>query len=508
MAAFALSSLMGLARQIIVSRTFGTQADIDAYNAASTYPDLIFSLIAGGALASAFIPTITDFLTKGERRSAWYLTSAIANLVTLVLTATSLLSMLFAPWIVANILAPKFDPALQELTTDLLRILLLAPTLFGLSGLIMGLLNAHQIFLAPALAPAMYPLGMIIGVLLLSPQIGIYGLAWGAVLGALLHLCIQIPALLRLPDRHYFRSLGLDFPAVHEVWRLMAPRLLGVGAVQINFVVNTILATGQPEGSLTAIKYAWAIMAMPQVVIAQAIAIAALPTFSAQASRGETVNLRLALANTLRGILLLSLPASLALMILRVPIIQMLFQRGEFDAHSTEIVAWALLWYATGLVGHSVVEIVSRAFYALHDTLTPVVASVAAMSLNVALSISLSSLFENWGLPPHGGLALANSLATTLEMFALLILMRRRLNGIHGKQLLATGLQTALAGLMMSAGLWMWVALTEELPVWFVVAGSLILGTVLFAGSALLLRIPEAQTTASLLVKRITRRGI
>jgi len=504
MAAFFLSSLIGLARQIIVSREFGTTAVIDAYNAASTYPDLIFSLIAGGALASAFIPTITDFLTKGERRSAWYLTSAIANLVTLVLTTTSLLSMLLAPWIVAHVLAPNFNPAQQELTTELLRILLLAPTLFGLSGLIMGLLNAHQVFLAPALAPAMYPLGMILGVLLLSPQMGIYGLAWGAVLGALMHLSIQIPALLRLPARQYFASLGLTFPAVREVWRLMAPRLLGVGAVQINFVVNTILATGQTEGSLTAIKYAWAIMAMPQVIIAQAIAIAALPTFSAQAARGELGSLRQALAATLRGVILLSLPASLALVMLRIPIIQLLFQRGEFDVNSTELVAWALLWYATGLVGHSVVEIVSRAFYALHDTLTPVLASVGAMTLNVALSIALSALFENLGLPPHGGLALANSLATTLEMFALLFLMRRRLGGIQGGELLTAGLQTAAAGLVMSAGLWAWLSLTQDQPTWFVVGGSMVVGLILFTTTALLLGIRQAWAIAGELYQRAT----
>ena len=371
----------------MVSREFGTQDVIDAYNAASTFPDILFSLIAGGALASAFVPTITGFLAKEERRNAWFLTSAIANIIFLVLSGFCLVSALFAPWIVSHILAPQFNLQQQALTTQLLRILLIAPTIFGLSGLLMGVLNAHQVFLWPALAPSMYWLGMIFGVLFLSPSMGIYGLAWGAVLGACLHLVIQIPSLLHLPERRYFPNLGLHFPAVHEVGRLMAPRLLGVAAVQINFLVNTILATGQPVGSLTSIKYAWAIMTMPQVVIAQAIAIAALPTFSAQIAHGKTSDMRSSLAATLRGILLLSLPASVGLVLLRVPIISMLFERGEFDAQSTQLVAWALLWYGVGLLGHSIVEILSRAFYALHNTLTPVLVGVAAMSLMSFLAL-------------------------------------------------------------------------------------------------------------------------
>jgi putative peptidoglycan lipid II flippase len=339
----------------------------------------------------------------------------------------------------------------------------------------MGVLNAHQVFLLPALAPTFYWLGMILGVLFLVPGWGIFGLAWGAVLGSVLHLVVQLPALPRLGAR-YFLTLGTHLAPVKEVGRLMAPRLLGVAVVQVNFLVNTILASAQPQGSLTAITLAWAIMTMPQVVIAQAIAIAALPTFSAQVSRGRLEEMRASLAATLRGVLFLALPASLGLILLRRPIVALLFQRGEFDANSTELVAWALLWYAAGLVGHSVVEILARAFYALHDTRTPVLVGAAAMSLNLLFSVAFSYLFLRIRLPPHGGLALANSLATALEMVGLLVLMHRRLGGLEGARLRRGVIQAALASLVMSLGLLAWLGLSETWPVWWVVAGGLLLG--------------------------------
>jgi putative peptidoglycan lipid II flippase len=491
MLAFVLSNLTGLVRQILVTQAFGTTGVIDAFNAASTFPDLIFSLIAGGALASAFVPTLTGFLSREDRPGAWRLSSAVANLVFLLLMAASLASALLASQIVRHVLAPDFNPAQQALTVSIMRVLLIAPVIFGISGLLMGILNSHQIFLWPALAPSMYWLGMILGVLFLVPSMGIFGLAWGAVAGAALHLLVQLPGLLRLPGRRYFVTLGRGFPAVGEVARLMGPRLLGVAVVQLNFVVNTILATGQPVGSLSSIKYAWAIMTMPQVVIAQAIAIAALPTFSAQAARGELGSMRHSLAATLRGVLLLSVPASLGLILLREPIVSLAFQRGEFTAQSTDMVAWALLWYTAGLVGHSVVEIVSRAFYALHDTKTPVFIGAAAMSLNLLFSLAFSALFKRIGWMPHGGLALANSLATFLEMIGLLFFMRRRLTGLEGRQVLAGGVQAGAASLVMGLVIWVWLGLASSLPVWLILVGGVALGFGVYALGIWLLKVPE-----------------
>jgi putative peptidoglycan lipid II flippase len=328
--------------------------------------------------------------------------------------------------------------------------------IFGISGLVMGILNSHQVFLVPALAPAMYQLGMIFGVLALSPSLGIFGLAWGVVIGAALHLVLQLPSLLRQGSR-YFPSLGLHDSAVWEVARLMGPRLFGVAVVQLNFWVNVRLASQQPEGSINGIAYAFVLMMMPQAAIAQSIAIAAMPTFSAQVARGRLDEMRASLAVSLRGVLLLSIPASIGLILLREPLIVLLYQGGEFGPRSTELVAWALLWYAAGLVGHSVVEILARAFYSLHNTKTPVLVGSAAMGINIILSLAFSTLFTRLGWMPHGGLALANSLATALEMAGLLILMRRRLEGLNGKPILSGAGQAAAAALAMAALVSTWL---------------------------------------------------
>ncbi|NIS79926.1 MAG: murein biosynthesis integral membrane protein MurJ, partial [Anaerolineales bacterium] len=456
MSGFVLSSLTGLVSQILITREFGTSAELDAFVAGNRVPETIFNLIAGGALASAFLPTLTGFLTRDDHAGGWRLTSAVANLVIVILGLVSLLASAAAPWLVRTILVPGFeDPQQIQLTVSLLRTMLLSPTIFGVSGLLMATLNAHQHFALPALAPASYRIGLILGVVVLVPRIGIHGLAWGTVLGAVLHLSVQIPALVRRKP-HYYPSLGLRMPAVREVGRLMAPRLLGVAVVQLNFWVNTMIASGQPEGSLTALNFAFLLMIMPQAAIAQATAIAALPTFSTQYAQGKLDQMRASLVNTLRGVIFLALPASLGLILLRRPIVGLLFERGAFDAQSTDQVAWALLWWAAGLVGHSVFEIVVRAFFAMHDTRTPVAVGALMMSLNVVFSIAFSAFFERIGWMPHGGLALANSLATALECVVLLWLLSKRLEGLDLTRIRPGLISTAGGTATMSLALLGW----------------------------------------------------
>jgi len=503
MFAFILSNVVGLVRQILISRAFGTGDSYDAFVAASRYPDLIFNLIAGGALASSFIPVFTGFLEKEDRASAWKLASAVINLVMFVLTAISILSAIFSVQVIRYILAPDFNPAKQQLAASLLRILLIAPTIFGVSGIVMGALNAHQKFLLPALASTMLWVGYIFGLIFLVPSMGIYGLAWGAVLGAFLHIGIQLPQLLRLPDWHFNFSLGLDDAAVREVLLLMGPRLLGVAVVQINFLINTIIASGQPEGSVSSLTYAFQIMTMPEVAIAQAIAIAALPTFSAQVARGELGEMRHSLASTLRGVLLLSLPATFGLILLRYPVIELLFQRGQFNAQSTDMVAWALLWYTAGLVGHSVVEILSRAFYALHDTRTPVIVGTIAMSLNIVFSFAFSALFASLGWMPHGGLALANSFATALEMSALFILMRRRLKGLDDLSIGRGLLQAVFATLVMSLALWAWLHFAAGYSIWIIAPVGIVAGAFVYVAIMFMLRVPELGELINAIRRRI-----
>ncbi len=504
--AFVISILAGLIRQILVAKAFGTTDAMEAFNAANQISETLFNLAAGGALGSAFIPTFTSLLTKDKHQDAWRLASSIFNLILIITILLAGIAAVYAPQLVRYVIAPGFsqDPAKEALAISLTRLMLPSAVLFALSGLVMGILNSRQRFFIPALTPAMYQLGMIFGVVVLAPTMGIFGLAWGVVIGAAGHLILQLPLLLK-QGGSYTPSLGLRSPDVREVARLMGPRLLGVAVVQLNFWINVRLASMQLDGSVTAIKIAFTLMLMPQAAIAQSVATAALPTFATQVAQNKLSEMRNSLAASMRGILLLSIPASLGLILFRVPIISLVLQRGEFTAADTQLVAWALLWYAAGLVGHAMVEILARSFYALHDTRTPVLVGTTAMSLNVAFSYAFTYLFQRWGWMPHGGLALANSLATALEMVGLTLIMRRRLGGLGGSQILPGLVKALLAGMLMSGAIWIWSSLGGNLSGWIFTLGGILLAIVVYGAGLAILRTKEIQQLAGALQQRLQR---
>lgn len=510
MIAYIISNLAGLLAKALTARTFGTGAESEAFYAANRFSEILFNLIAGGALGSAFIPTFTSFLVKEDRQGAWKLASAITNWVMLILTLFSILSMIFARQVVHYILAPGFSSVSVEkelLTASLLRIQVPSAIIFGLSGLVMGVLNAHQLFFVSALAPGMYQIGWILGVLVLAPRFGVFGLSIGILIGASFHLLVQVPSIFKLPQRRYELGLGRNNPAVREVARLMAPRLLGVAVVQLNFLMNTYLASFfEPEGVVTAITLAFSVMLMPQAAIAQSISIASLPTFSAQVANGKIDEMRSSFTSTLRMILFLSIPAALGLIFLRHDIIRLLYERGQFSAQSTDLVAWALLWYAVGLVGHCIVEIGSRAFYALHDTRTPVLVGVGAMSLNLVFSLLFSRLFITIGWLPHGGLALANSLATFLEALVLLYLMRKKVGGLEGKKLLNGILKALVASSLMVALIIGMQNISLALPYAVYLLALIVIAAGVYGFSLYLLKVEEIRTIIGAVKRRLVKR--
>ena len=491
MLAFVFSRVLGLLREVVIGARFGTSADLDAYLAAFRLPDLLYQLIAGGALGSAFIPTFARRLATGDQDGAWRLTSAVINIVTLLLAAAAFLAAIFAPTLVAALVAPGFDPDAQAQTVALMRLMLIAPIIFGASGVIMGALNAQQHFLLPAVAPILYNLAIIAGALFLSPSLGARGLAIGVVAGAAGHLLIQLPGLARFGAR-YFPTFDVRDAGVQQVARLMGPRVLGLAIVQINFLVNINLASRLGEGAVSALNYAWLLMLLPQGVFAQSIATAAFPTFAAQAARDQIDEMRRTLSGALRATLFLSLPAAVGLIVLRLPLVQLLLQRGAFTADSTQAVAYTLQFFALGLAAHSALEIVTRAFYALHDTRTPVIVGAAAMGLNVILSLLLI------GPLAQGGLALANSIATTLETLALAWLIRGRLGGIEGRRVWRALLRSGLAAAAMGLALFGLLQLPiDSAPL--IAAAGIALGAVVYGGAALLLRAEELRGVAHML---------
>ena len=442
MSLFIVSRVLGLVREMVIGARFGASADLDAYLAAFRLPDLLFTLVAGGALASAFIPTFSERLAHKDMAGAWKLAAEVANLLLLGLVGLAFLTGLLATPLVKHIIAPGFSPEQQALTVHLMRWMLVSTVIFGMSGLVMGILNSFHHFLLPALAPVFYNLSIILAAYFLSPHMGIYALVVGVVVGASLHLLVQTPGLIRQKAR-WHPALSLHDAGVREVLRLMAPRVLGLAVVQINFIVNVFLASHLIEGSISALNYAWLIMLLPQGIFAQSIATAAFPTFSHQAALGEVEAMQHTLGRLFSILIFLTLPSAVLLILLRKPVVALLLQRGAFDARATEMTAFALGFFALGLVGHALVEVSARSFYAMKDTKTPVIIGVSAMALNVLFSLILIKPLA------HGGLALANALATTLEMTALLWVLRRRLGGWEEKRVLFSLLRASGAATLM-----------------------------------------------------------
>ncbi len=502
MAALVLSQLTGLAAKMIIGKTF-EPFEVDAFLAANRPSEALVFVMTGGIFVSSFIPVFVKYLVKGQHGSAWKLASATANIILLVMTFAGALLAIFARPVVTYLLTAWFPPDKQALTIDLLRIQAISIIFFSLSGLLIGILNSHKQFLLSALAPAMYQVGQILGALLFSREMGIYGLAWGVVLGSFLNLVIQIPGLIRLRGR-YSLTLGRGDPAVGEVIRLMAPRMFGAAVVQLMIWVNTLLAS-RNEGAVYALSYGFSLMMMAQIAIAQSIATVVMPSFSAQFARGKVDEIKSTLTSVLRVELLLSLPATVGLIILSKPIITFLYQRGEFTPEVTLMVAWALIWYATGLPFHAIQEILVRAYYAMHDTRTPVICGAAAMSLSIILSLLLSSLFGHLGWMSHGGLALAVSVSTALEVAALMLILRKRLGGINGGSLLKAAGSSLLANGILIGGLLFWLEYTRTLPVYVITLGGMTAGLILYSLVLALLRVPEILAIFVGLKKRLAR---
>lgn len=505
MFAIVFGQLAGLLNKVLIARAFPA-VEVDAFFSANRVSETLFTLIAAGALGSAFLPMFTGLLAKNERDSAWKLASALINLVTLILAFAALLTSIFAPQIVRYLLAPGFsgDPEIFALTVNLLRIQSVSAVLFGIGGLVISILNAHQVFFIPQVTAAMYQIGQIFGVLVLARWLGIYGLAWGVVIGSILFLLIQLPSLFKLKGEFSF-SLGWGNPNVVRVIQLMGPRVFGAAVVQLNFWVNNNLGSKMAEGSIQSLSYGFMLMVMAQAAIAQSVAIAAMPTFSAQHALGKIDEMRSSLASALRGMILLALPASVGLILLSRPIVSMLFEYGEFSGTVAEMAAWTLTWFAAGLVGHSIMEVLTRAFYAQQDTKTPVIIGALAMGLNVVFSILFSRWFAQIGWIPVGGLALANSLATALEATALFIFMRKRLNGIEGMSIADGAWRVGLAGMGMGIGLWMWIQATGGMNRWLVALGGIMIGSAIFLAGVVILKVPEVKALAGAVTRRLAR---
>jgi putative peptidoglycan lipid II flippase len=504
MVGFIGSRLLGLVRTMVISSQFGASHEYEAYLAAIRLSDTLFQVLAGGAVASAFIPVFATYLAKRDTEGAWRMASSLLTIAVVVMTPISVLLMVFAPQVM-SLEASGWDRPTQDLAANLARILLFSPVLFAVSTFVASILNSFNRFFLASLAPMMYNLSIIAGAVLLGPRIGVYGLAVGAAVGALLHLSVQIPGLVQ--ERMSFRP-ALDFASagVREVGRLMVPRTLGLGMVQVNYLVNVFLASQLQEGSLAYLDYAWLITMLPLGVFAMAISTAVFPTMAEHGALDKLDDLRRTLVSALRLILYLTIPSSVGLILLGEPIVRLLLQHGDFTAEATKATAYALGFYAIGLAGHATVEIVARTYYALHDTRTPVTVAFVAFLVNVILSLILMRYLS------FGGLALANAIAGLTEASILVLLLGRHLEGVRLEALVfpvavftfwavAQGLVAAAVADYLKAILGTVSLLSQLLQVGLAVAA----GGAVYAGLSYVMRSRELMQMTRMVTARFKR---
>lgn len=512
-AALALVSRgLGLLREIVVRNYLGVVTlEATAFEIASRFPETIFLIIAGGAIGSAFIPTFTAYFSRDDEPGGWRLFSAIINLVTLTTTIVSVVVMIFAEDFVTFFYSESIadDPALLVMTVSLMRIMLLSPIIFSVSGIIMAALNARQHFLLPAVAPSVYNIGIIAGGVVGAvvgggdPFYAAAGLAWGTVIGALGHLLVQLPGL-RGRRARYTPLMTLRDPGVVQVLRLMGPRVLGLSFSEVNKFVILFLTDTMALGTLPALSNAFRILIMPQGILGQALGIAAFPTLASLAARSAHREMRGILSDSLRLILFLGLPATVLLMLLAEPYVAILFERGLFDAEATTLVAVALRYYAIGLVALTAIEVIARAFYALSDTMTPVVAGGLQIIAMWLLSLWFrDTVFPALGLMPLGGLALGFSVSNLIEVGVLLWLLRGKLGGLDGRSLLSGTARMGLASLVMAAAIALTFLVLPAGAVWMRAIAGTLLGGIVYLLACWALRVEEWQRVVGIIRARL-----
>ena len=452
------SRMLGLIRDQALAYLFGAGNAMDAFNVAYRIPNLMRDLFAEGAMSAAFVPTFTRRLMTRGRADAWLLANQLINALLVVTGILVVLGIVFAEPL-TRALAGRYAeiPGKLELTVTLTRIMLPFLTLVATAAALMGMLNSLNRFFIPALSPAMFNVAILLSALFLVPVMPHLGLdpiiaiAAGCLLGGLGQIMWQLPSLYREGFR-YRLQLNYADPGLQEIVRLIGPGTLAGAAVQINLLVNMVLATGQETGTVSWLGYAFRLMYLPIGLFGVAIATVALPTVSRYAAHNELNGIRQTVSQALRLMLIFNVPAMVGLMVLAVPIVELIFERGNFLPSDSVSTAAALSFYAPGLIGYSAVRIALPCFYALRNSLTPAFVSIGAVGLNIALSLILIQIIG------FRGLALSTSIAALINALVLLILLHRRLGGLELDRIMIAFVKISVAATVMGVS----VSMTHE----------------------------------------------
>lgn len=458
------SKLTALVREMVIARQFGTSAVMDAYLVAFTLPSVLFYLFTG-ALSTVVVPIYSEYAAAGREREAWGLFGTFFNLLLLLLGAATALGLLFAPWLV-KLLAPDLPGDTLSLATSLTRWMFPFLIFSGLAALFSGLLNARNVFAVTALNGPLSNLAVIIAVLALSSYWGIYGMALGVLAGGVAGAVVQLPALRRV-GFSFRPGVAFNHPDLKRIFKLVLPITIGFSISETYILIDRYLASGLAVGSISALNYANRLIQMPLGLFVTAVGTAIFPALTRRAAEKDLRGLGEGVLRSLRLVVLVCLPSAVLLLVLREPLVTLFFKRGAFDDRAAAMTVIALFFYAFGLVGQAGEFILTRGFFSLQDTRTPMILSAVAVLVNLGLSLALIGSLQ------HGGLALANSIAALVDMILLTFFLNRRLGGMWAPGMWRFILFVILASLAMGGAI-------EAVSGWFSLSAAS--GTVTLIG--------------------------
>lgn len=508
MSTILLSRLLGFVREMLVANIFGRSYVTDAFFAAFSIPDLMFYLLVGGALNSGFMPIFNSQKAKGDEEGAWKAASTFLTVSLIFIVAFNIIGIIFAPYLMPLVANGIWkNPTAFALTVKLTRIMFTAVSFTVMAGLLGGILNSYKIFSIPSMGPVLYNVGIIIGAAFLSKAFGIYGLAFGVVLGAIANFCIMIPSFRKVGPMFRFK-LDLHDPLYKKMLLLMGPALIGLSFSQVNLVVNQNIASMLSEGSITALRYANRIILLPLGIFASSISIAIFPTLNSLIGQNEMDKYKDTLFQGLKSILFITIPSAIGMIVLNVPIVRLLFKTGKFTEHDVSITAYALAFYSIGVIGQSAVQVVTRAYYSLQDTLTPVKVGGAMVVLNLLLNL----IFLKVSALAIGGIALSYTVTSILNVVILYRILDKKLNGLKTPIITASIIKSTAASVVMGVGAYFTTHYVEaalgtasKLMQLIGVGMGVAVGAVLFFLVAYLLKMEEVSFVVNLVLRKFKR---
>ena len=496
-----LSRIFGFIRDVVIAWFFGAGLSSDAFFVAFRIPNLLRRLFAEGSLSIAFIPVFTQYLANFGKDEAFKFARSALRLLSILLVIITVAGILSSP-IIIRIIAPGFTGSTCKfsMTVNLTRIMFPYIFFISLVAFCMGILNSLGHFAAPALAPVLLNLAMIGSVFIISPRMNnpVTGLAIGVLIGGILQLALQIPFLIK-KGFFFWQKTKIYHPGLKKMGVLMLPAILGAAVYQINILVGTLLASLLPEGSVSYLYYADRLVQFPLGIFAIATATAVLPSLSRQAAANDLAAVKNTFSHAMRLVFFITLPSMIGLIVLREPIVALLFKRGAFNSETTRLTAQALLYYSVGLWAFSSVRVVVSAFYALQDTKTPVKMAVISIIANIILGIILMKPMG------HGGLALSTSLASMLNFCLLLRALKLKIGKFEGESIAASVCKSIACSVLMGTVVWGMAIFiipsghTAVFGLLFGLTGSILTGLVVYSLFSFLLNSRELKTALAVI---------